>query len=111
MKHQGKQVFKDCKLKLPTQTIQVFEDYVQRYGITNTLFPYTPRLIEQLLKQTAREADISKQVSAAILRVMFVVRSVKHGMKLEEAFKKIGLSKNSYDDTRKKYGRLTNETL
>lgn len=42
---------------------------------------------------------------------MFVVRSVEHGMKLEEAFEKIGLSKNSYDDARKKYGRLTSEAL
>jgi site-specific recombinase XerD len=71
----------------------------------------TPRFIEQLLKQTAREADISKQVSAGILRDMFVVRSVKHGMKLEEAFEKIGLAKTSYDDARKKYVRLTSEAL
>ena len=45
------------------------------------------------------------------MRDMFVVRSVRHGMKLEEAFEKIGLSKNSYDDARKKYGRLTSEAL
>lgn len=111
VKHSGKQVFKDRKLKLPMQVSPVYLDYVQRYGITDLLFPYTPRLIEQLLKQTAREANISKPVTAGILRDMFVVRSVKHGMRLEEVFEKIGLSKNSYDDARKKYGRLTSEAL
>jgi site-specific recombinase XerD len=111
VKHSGKQVFKDRKLKLHTQVVQVFEDYVRRYGITDTLFPYTPRTIEQLLKEAAREANISKPVTASTLRDLFVVRSVKHGMKLEEAFEKIGLSKNSYDDARKKYGRLTSEAL
>jgi transposase len=45
------------------------------------------------------------------LRGMFVVRSVKHGMRLDEALEKIGLSKSSYDDAWKKYGRLTGEAL
>ena len=111
VKHSGKQVFKDRKLKLPTQLSQVFADYVERYDITDTLFPYTPRFIEQLLKQSAKEANISKPVTAGILRDLFVVRSVKHGMTLDEAFEKLGLAKNSYDDARKKYGRLTSEAL
>jgi hypothetical protein len=38
---------------------------------------------------------------------MFVVR----GVKLEDTFEKIGPAKNSYDDARKKYGRLTSEAL
>jgi len=42
---------------------------------------------------------------------MFVVRGVKQGQKLEELFEKIGLAKNSYDDARKKYGRLTRGAL
>jgi hypothetical protein len=69
----------------------------------------TIEFIEQLLSETAREANVSKRVAAGILRDMFVVRSVKHGMKLEGAFEKIGLAKSSYDDARKKYGRLTIE--
>jgi len=111
VKHSGKQVFKDRRLKLPLQIIPVFEDYVQRYSVTGTLFPYTPRLVEQLLAAAGREAQISKPVAAGILRDMFVVRSVKHGMKLDEALEKIGLSKTSFDDARKKYGRLTREAL
>lgn len=111
VKHTGKQVFKDRRLKLTTPLIAVFEDYVQRYHVADTLFPYTPRFIEQLLTQTARQASISKHVTASILRDMFVVRSVKRGMKLDEALEKIGLSKTSYDDARKKYGRLTSEAL
>jgi hypothetical protein len=67
--------------------------------------------MSQLLAETAREANTHKEVSASTLRDMFVVRSIKHGMRLEEAFEKIGLSKNSFDDARKKYGRLTSEAL
>ena len=50
------------------------------------------------------------RVVKGILWDMFVVRSVKDGLKLEETFEKIGLDKNSYDDSRKEYGRLTNES-
>jgi hypothetical protein len=51
-----------------------------------------------------RKAGIQKKMTPAILRDMFVVR----GLKL---FEKIGLAKPSYDDARKKYGKLTRGTL
>ena len=111
VRHTGRQVFKDRKLKLPVQIIPVFEDYVKRYAITDTLFPYTPRWITELLTAVAKQAGITKRVSVSLLRDLFVVRSVKRGMKLEDAFEKIGLARNSYDDARKKYGRLTREAL
>jgi hypothetical protein len=104
-------VFKDRKLKLPGHITRVFDDYVQRYGITDALLPYTPRFIEQLLAEAGKSAKITKKVTAGILRDMFVVLSVKHGMRMEEAFEKIGLAKTSYDDARKKYGRLTSGAL
>jgi hypothetical protein len=63
----------------------------------------------------APDADWTPQAvrrpQIGILRDLFVVRSVKRGMMLEEVFEKIGLAKNSYDDARKKYGRLTREAL
>lgn len=111
IKHSGKLAYKDRRLKLPGQIAQVFDDYSQQHGISGLLFPYTPRFLEQLLAEAARNAKITKKVSAGVLRDMFVVRSVKQGTKLEEAFAKIGLSKSSYDDARKKYGRLTSEAL
>ena len=111
VKHSGKQVFKDRRLKLPGHLAQVFDDYAQQYGVSGTLFPYTPRFIEQLLGEARSAAKITKKVTAGILRDTFVVQSVRRGMRLEEAFEKIGLAKSSYDDARKKYGRLTREAL
>ena len=78
VKHTGKQVFKDRRFKLPVQIVPVFEDYVQRYGITDTLFPYTPRLVEQLLSGRPN-GGMHKRVTVGILRDLFVVRSVKQG--------------------------------
>lgn len=111
VKHSGKEVFKDRKLKLAGHLAEVFDDYVKRYDISGTLFPFTQRFMSQLINDATKAAGIRKKVSAGILRDTFVVQSIKRGMKPEDAFEKIGLSKNSYDDARKKYGRLTREAI
>lgn len=108
LKHSGKQVSKDRKLKLPIELVPVFNDYVQRYGISDALFPYTPRMIELLLAEAGERAGLKKKVTASLLRDTFVVTSVKHrGAKLEDVLKKIGLSEATWDDARKKYMKLT----
>ncbi len=106
VKHTDKQVRKDRKLRLPPDIIPVFEDYVAQYSVTDTLFPYTARFIEQLLSDSGKRAKLHKKVTAGILRDTFVVRSVKRGMKLEDALRKIGLSESSWEDARLKYTRL-----
>lgn len=111
VKHSGKQAAKDRALKLPAHIAQVFDDYVSQYDLTDVLFPYTGRFIETVITDAAKQAEIHKQVTPGLLRDMFVVRSVKGGMKLEDALEKIGLSKNSYDYARKRYGLLVREAL
>ncbi len=107
IKHTGKQVAKDRKLKLPPEIVSVFRDYVQRYSITDTLFPYTPRLVELVLADTGERAGLQKKVTASLLRDTFVVLSIKRGGKLEDVLKKIGLTEATWDDARKKYVKLT----
>jgi len=111
VKHSGKLVYRDRKLRLSGQVHEVFKDYIEQYHATEQLFPYTQRFISKILAEAGRRAEIRKQVTASILRDMFVVRTVKNGGRLEDAFEKIGLSKTSYDDARKKYGRLTRSAL
>src|SRR6266852_103585 len=61
VKHTGKKVKKDRKLKLPPEIVPVFTDYVKQYKITDTLFPYTPRFIEMLLTGAANKAKLKKK--------------------------------------------------
>ncbi len=111
VKHIGNQIRKDRKLKLPSELVPVFEDYVQQYAITDSLFPYTPRFIELLLTDAAKQATVYKKVTASILRDTFVVRSVKRGAKLEDVLLKIGLSESSWEDARVKYTRLVSRGI
>jgi hypothetical protein len=64
-----------------------------------------------LLANAAKQAKLYKKVTAGILRDTFVVRSVKHGAKLEDVLKKIGLSESSWEDARNKYERLASKGI
>jgi site-specific recombinase XerD len=61
VKHTGKKVKKDRKLKLPPELVPVFTDYVRQYDIADILFPYTPRFIEMLLADNAKLAGVQKK--------------------------------------------------
>src|SRR5947199_1000007 len=106
LKHSGKKVSKDRKLKFPHEVVPVFHEYVKRYGITDSLFPYTPRFIEMILTDTAKRAGLQKKVTAGILRDTFVVRSLKRGEGIEGVLKKIGLSETTWEDAKEKYLKL-----
>lgn len=111
VKHAGSQVRKDRKLKLPPEIIPVFTDYVELYNPSDALFPYTPRFVELMLSSVAKQAKVYKKVTAGILRDTFVVRSMKRGVTIEDALRKIGLSESSWEDARTKYTRLASVGL
>jgi site-specific recombinase XerD len=111
VKHTGKKVKKDRKLKLPHEIVPVFNDYVKHYGITDPLFPYTPRFIEMVLTDTAKRAILQKKVTAGILRDTFVVRCLKRGEEIENVLVKIGLSAATGEDAREKYLKLAGRAI
>jgi integrase/recombinase XerC len=111
LKHIGKKVKKDRKLKLPHEIVPVFHDYVKRYGITDALFPFTPRFIEMILTDTAKKAELQKKVTAGILRDTFVVRCLKRGEAIENVLVKIGLSVATGEDAKEKYLKLAGRAI
>ena len=111
VKHTGRKVRKDRKLKLPPEIVPVFADYVKQYAITDILFPYTPRFIEMLLADTAKRAGVQKKVTAGILRDTFVVRCLKRGEEIENVLIKIGLSMATGEDAKEKYLKLAGRAI
>ncbi len=111
VKHTGKQVRKDRKLRLPPDIVPAFEDYVAQYSITDRLFPYTARFIEQLLSDIGKQAKLQKKVTASILRDTFVVRSVQQGAPLADVLRKVGLSEQTWEDAKQKYKRLASKAI
>ena len=107
MKHTGKKVNKDRKLRLPAEIVTVYEEYLKKFGISEIVFPYTPRFIEMLLTGVAKRANLQKKVTAGILRDSFVVRSIKRGEDIDLVLKKIGLTESTWEDAKIKYQKLS----
>jgi site-specific recombinase XerD len=110
VKHTGKKVKKDRKLKLPHEILPVFNDYVRRYGITDILFPYTPRFIEMMLTDTARKAELQKKVTAGVLRATCAVKWLKNGEDIEAVLMKLGLSPND-EDAKERHLKLAGRAI
>jgi hypothetical protein len=94
---------------LSTDVLEV--TYVKRYGITEVLFPYTPRFIEMVLTDTAKRAELQKKVTAGILRDTFVVRCLKRREAIENVLIKIGLSAETRGDAKEKYLKLAGRAI
>ena len=111
VKHTGRKVRKDRKLKLPAEIVSVFRDYVHRYTITESLFPYTPRFIELILTATGKKAKIQKKVTAGVLRDTCAVRQLKRGDGIERVLLRLGLSETTWEDAKVKYEKLAMEGI
>jgi integrase/recombinase XerD len=107
VKHTGKKEKKSRKLKLPTGIILVFSDYVARYNIDDSLFPYTQRFLRLLITDTAEKAGIRKKVSAQILRDTCAVWQIKRGEGIERVLMRLGLSETTWEDAKVKYQKLS----
>jgi site-specific recombinase XerD len=107
IKHTGKKEKKSRKLKLPTDIIAVFTDYVAAYKVDDALFPYTQRFLRLLISETAKKAGIKKRVSAQILRDTCAVRQIKRGEGIERVLLRLGLSETTWEDAKIKYQKLS----
>ncbi|HLW02699.1 MAG TPA: site-specific integrase [Ktedonobacterales bacterium] len=107
IRHTGEKVKKDRKLKLPPELTPAFNTYVASFGISDTLFPYTPRFIELTIADGAKRIGITKRVTAQILRDTCAVRLLRRGEHMEQVLTKLGLSPTTWEDAKEKYERLT----
>jgi integrase/recombinase XerD len=107
IRHTGRKEKKSRKLKLPLIIVPVFSDYVERYHVTDALFPYTQRFIRYLISDTAAKAGITKRVSAQILRDTCAVRQLRRGEGIERVLQRLGLSETTWEDAKEKYLALS----
>lgn len=111
IKHSGKKVKKDRKLKLPREVVPVLTEYVAQYTIRDKLFPYTQRFVRYVLRSAGETANISKPISAQLLRDTCAVRLLKSGEHIDTVLKKLGLSETTWEDAKEKYLKLTSRAL
>jgi len=111
LKHTGKKVKKDRKLKLPMELVPTFHEYVQEYDASEMLFPFSPRWLRTIITEVAEQAGMQKKVSPQILRDTFAVRSLKRGEDIDRVLEKLGLAPSTWEDAKEKYLKLISKAL
>jgi len=111
IKHIGKKVKKDRKLKLPREVVPVLADYVAQYQITDRLFPVTQRLVRYILISVGERAGLQKRVTTQLLRYTCAIRWLKSGEAIETVLEKLGLSETTWEDLKEVLLKLVSRAL
>lgn len=99
-------VYKERKIALDPDWLNVFDEYMQQYTPSNTIFNCTARNLEYILRDVANAAGIEGKVSFEILRWTSAMRAYQQGMDLDDLREKMGLSRISWRETSDKIVRL-----
>lgn len=102
---------KERKLRLPPDFQKTYQLYVEQYQPHDRLFNCTPRNLEYVMTDAAREADLEGKVTFEILRWTSAVRDAAAGMREETLRQKLGLSSITWQDAGEKIKRLAARPL
>lgn len=97
---------KERRLEISPEVIKTLNQYVDEHQVTSTIFECTPRNLEYVLADAAREAKIPNGVSFEALRWTSSLRDYRDGLDDETHRYKMGLSKVTWRETLNKLDKL-----
>jgi site-specific recombinase XerD len=106
IKHSGKQTKKDRKVALPARFTAVYTQYLEKYPVEDTLFPFTDRFMRMIFEDLKSKTGIDKELTPKTLRHTHVIQAIKRGEGFEQIFDRIGLAPDSRQEAEETYKRL-----
>ncbi len=103
--------YKERKLPLSAEWVEVFQEYVAQYKPAEQLFPWSPRRLEYLLEDIGREAGLTKHLSFDMCRWTCALDDLRAGMERDKIRQKLGISKIQWREINLKLRRLNGESL
>lgn len=102
--------YKERKLPLEPEWLDVLAEYLQQYRPTDTLFTCTARNLEYILHDVAEAAGLPEGVlSFENLRWASAMRDMRAGVEQDDVRQKLGLSKIAWRETKMKLRRLLDQ--
>lgn len=100
--------YKERKIPLSDEWIEVYREYVVQYEPVDQLFPWSPRRLEYLLEDIGVEAGIDKHLSFDMCRWTSALVDFRSGMEPDRIRQKLGISKIQWREVRMKLRKLAN---
>jgi integrase/recombinase XerD len=85
--------FKERKIALTSDWLEVYREYLAKYNPTEQLFPWSPRRLEYLLEDIGRDAGLDKHLSFDMCRWTSALNDWQSGMDRDALRQKLGISK------------------
>lgn len=104
------QRYKERKIALPQEWVEVFPEYQAQYQITDRLFPWSQRRLEYLLEDLSREAGVEKHISFDMCRWTCALSDWLSGVEPDKIRQKLGISKIQWREVSMKLRRLAEQT-
>ncbi len=99
--------YKERKIELPEDWIEIYEEYQTKYTLTDRLFPWSPRRLEYLLEDLSDGAGIEKHLSFDMCRWTSALTDWLEGMEHNKIRQKLGISKVQWREVKLKLQRLS----
>lgn len=106
VKQPAKNVYKERKISLSTELIDLLDDYLVQYRPKETIFNCTARNLEYILSDIGTVAGIAFKISFEVLRWTCAVRDYRDDMDEDLIREKLGLSEASWSETGTKVRKL-----
>jgi site-specific recombinase XerD len=98
--------YKERKIVLDNDWIDIFQEYKTQYDIQDQLFPWSPRRLEYLLEDLSNESGIEKHLSFDMCRWTCALTDWLSGEDPEKIRQKLGISKIQWREVRMKLQKL-----
>jgi len=98
--------YKERKIQLTSNWVEVFPEYKAQYQLTDALFPWSPRRLEYLLEDLSEEAGLEKHLSFEMCRWTCALTDWRSGMEKDKIRQKLGISKIQWREVSWKLRRL-----
>jgi integrase/recombinase XerD len=102
---------KERRLKLTSEWVEIYRDYLTEYAPKDVVFPWSVRKLEYALGDAGRAAGIEKNVSFDMMRWTCAVRDFKSEMEEDALRRKLGLSPIQWRETGERIRKLAEGTL
>lgn len=105
----AKDIYKERRIEVSTELIDVLDEYLGQYRVSDMLFTCTTRNLEYILEDIGVQAGLDRKPSFEMLRWTCAVRDYANGVDPDAIREKLGLSKISWVETFDKIKRLAGQ--
>ena len=98
--------YKERKIALSSEWLQVLEEYVGQYQPKERLFPWSPRRLEYILEDLSLAAGIEKHLSFDMCRWTCAMNDWEAGIEPDKIRQKLGISKIQWREVSMKLRQL-----